>query len=821
MNETANVWRHSGSALSALLATILAAACGGAHDSSPIAIRLVDLHDRTAIEGDAGGETTPPARTEWRFDAAPSPPPETFAATHGWEAGPGIADLAVRDGRLAGRTTRDLSVLHLANVPDPSGRDTLHAVEIRMLASAGANVQVDLNGREELDLERAVADFTNFSEAMPSSPLVADGEMRTYTIEPVTTVVASDIRHVLIRPSDVAGARFEIESVRLVFRHEYLENIPSGVSWQGLSEIYAESLVSRSPETLRFGVTVPRHARLDVAIGTVEDAPVTFRVAVERGGDEAQQLLLERTVTRPYRWERVPLDLSAFGGEEVTLALGLSAAHRGAIGFWGSPVVRSLDARPATARAGAPPRGVILIWADTLRRDHLGVYGYGRDTSPVLDAMARDGVLFRDSVSQATWTKVSTPTLMTSLYPSTHGVADFTDRLPAGATTLAEVFREAGFATLSMSSILFTGRFTNLHQGFEEVHESGSLPDQESSKTARDYVDRLLPWLDAHRDVPFFVLLHVSDPHDPYRPYPPYDSMWADLSRAAEHEKRAVDVREHIADPLLRIFGMPNREELVRAGIDPQDYADFDRAWYDGSIRAMDAEIGRVLEHLRGLGLDDDTLVVFTGDHGEEFLEHGRMFHGQTVYGELTNMPLILWGPGVVPRGVEVAQTVETVDLMPTILDLAGLPIPDAAQGSSLVPLVLGAEGSPGDGVAAAAAGESEPAFSEKAVTRVGGGGPPPHDTESFAITLDGFKLVHNTRRPDGRPEFELYDARGDALNLADVAASHPEVVERLARSLAAWREAVADAALASDAEASQELSPAELERLRSLGYVQ
>jgi hypothetical protein len=135
--------------------------------------------------------------------------------------------------------------------------------------------------------------------------------------------------------------------------------------------------------------------------------------------------------------------------------------------------------------------------------------------------------------------------------------------------------------------------------------------------------------------------------------------------------------------------------------------------------------------------------------------------------------------------------------------------------------LVLGAEGSPGDGVAAAAAGESEPAFSEKAVTRAGGGGPPPHDTESFAITLDGFKLVHNTRRPDGRPEFELYDARGDALNLADVAASHPEVVERLARSLAAWREAVADAALASDAEASQELSPAELERLRSLGYVQ
>ena len=806
---------------------LLAAACGGAPDP-PAAIRLVDLYDPALVEGSAGGEKTPPARTEWRFDAPPSSlPPDKLAATHGWEAGPGIADLAVREGRLTGRTTRELSVLHLGRTPDPTHRDTLHAIEVRMRATAGANLQVDFSGREDLKLDQAAADIRDFSEGVPVSPLVADGEMRTYTLRPVTTVVASDIRHMLLRPSDAAGANFEIESVRLVFRHEYLEDIPSGVGWQGLSEIYAESLVSRSPEKLRFAVTLPPRAWLDLAIGTVEDAPVTFRVALEREGPGAEpQVLLERTLTRPHRWERAPLDLSAFAGESLTMTLGLSAAHNGAIGFWGSPVVRSLGATPDTAarsaRAGRTPRGVILIWADTLRRDHLGVYGYERNTSPVLDALAKDGVLFRDRVSQATWTKVSTPTLLTSLYPGTHTVTDFTDRLPVAATTLAEVFREAGFATLSMSSILFTGQFTNLHQGFEEVHEGGSLPDQESSKTARDYVDRLLPWLEAHREVPFFVFLHISDPHDPYRPYPPYDSMWADLSRAEEHEKRAVDVREHIADPLLKIFGMPNRDELVRAGIDPQDYVGFDRAWYDGSIRAMDAEIGRLLERLRGLGLADDTLVVFTADHGEEFLEHGRMFHGQTVYGELTNMPLIVWGPRFVPRGVEVAATVETVDVMPTILDLAGLPHPDGLQGSSTVPL-FSRGGGPRSGVVAAGTGVGEhgPAFSEKAVTRPGGGGPPPHDTESFAITLDGSKLVHNTRRPAGVPEFELFDAHADALNQQDVAASHPEVVERLARELAAWREALAAARLAPDSQATQDLAPEELERLRSLGYVQ
>jgi len=167
--------------------------------------------------------------------------------------------------------------------------------------------------------------------------------------------------------------------------------------------------------------------------------------------------------------------------------------------------VRSRTEQVATGEPVRAPRGVILIQADTLRRDHLDAYGYSRPTAPAIARLAKEGELFRNYTVQATWTKVSTPTLMTSLYPSAHTVADFTDRLPAGATTLAEVFREAGFATLSMSSILFTGQFTNLHQGFEEVHESGSLPDQQSSKTARDYVDRLLPWLDAHRDVPFFV----------------------------------------------------------------------------------------------------------------------------------------------------------------------------------------------------------------------------------------------------------------------------------------------------------------------------
>src|SRR5206468_6826654 len=107
---------------------------------------------------------------------------------------------------------------------------------------------------------------------------------------------------------------------------------------------------------------------------------------------------------------------------------------------------------------------------------------------------------------------------------------------------------------------------------------------------------------------------------------PPYDTMWADASKREGHEKQAKEVKKFIADPLMKAFGMPTREDLVKAGFDADAYVKADEDWYDGSIRGMDAEIGRLFERLRTLRLDDRTLVVFTGDHGEEFLEHGRMF---------------------------------------------------------------------------------------------------------------------------------------------------------------------------------------------------
>jgi arylsulfatase A-like enzyme len=254
---------------------------------------------------------------------------------------------------------------------------------------------------------------------------------------------------------------------------------------------------------------------------------------------------------------------------------------------------------------------------------------------------------------------------------------------------------------------------------------------------------------------------------------------------------------------------LPSREELEAAGLDPDRFVEREHDWYDGSIRALDTELGRLLEAIDELGLAEETLIAFIADHGEDFLEHGRHWHGNTVYGEMTNVPLVLWAPGRIPSGTVVAETVQSIDLMPTLVELSGLSIPEAAQGQSLVPLLTGDR----------ERFRSRPAFSE----RFGYDVDRPY-ANSIAVVAEGFKLIHNLDLPENEPDFpewELFDDQKDPLNLINVAGEHPEVVERLSRILEDWYKFAQAAKLPSDEGVIETLNPEELERLRSLGYVQ
>jgi arylsulfatase A-like enzyme len=294
--------------------------------------------------------------------------------------------------------------------------------------------------------------------------------------------------------------------------------------------------------------------------------------------------------------------------------------------------------------------------------------------------------------------------------------------------------------------------------------------------------------------------------------------MWANPAHKEEHEKQAKEVRKFIKEPLRQLFGMPSREELVQAGFDPVAYVNHDRDWYDGSIRAMDVEIARLVQTLAGLGLEDDTLLVFLSDHGEEFHDHGKMFHGQSVYGELTQVPLFMRWPAGLPKGKVVDDVVQSLDVMPTLLELSGLAIPDGIQGQSLTPLARQTTNGNGD---IANGWKRRPAVTEKAITSPDGAwAPPPADTESYAINDGQWKLIHNKTRPRGGPEFELYDFVKDPLDKTDVASQHPEVVARLSKALEGWHQMAVATKLKGDAEGTKNLSPEQIQRLRSLGYI-
>jgi len=771
----------------------------------PAVIRLVDVFTPKAIEGAAPAEAAAEPRAIWRFDTPAAPSADKrLAATRGWDSA-NVQGLAVRDGRLVGRTTTAFPILHVARTRDLDNAEQVHAVEIRMQASAGANLFLTTQGAAPVDLARAELRARRMPWPL-TTPIVADGEFHTYVVPSVVPLNMLRVRQLLIKPTDAANATFAIESVRLITEREHLAGISSGVAWQGLKDIFHEAIVSRSPETLRFDVTVPPEGRLELALGTMEDLPPTFRVSVAENGQEPR-VLLEHTVSTPNRWEPQAVDLRSFANRSVSLALSISADRPGTIGLWGTPTLRT----GARAEAAAP-RGVILIHADTLRADHLGLYGYGRETAPFLSRLGKEGAVFRHAFAQAGWTKVSTPSFLTSLYPTTHGVWSIPDRLPASATTIAEVYRAAGYDTVSYSSVPFTGSGSNLHQGFEELHEATSarVDERYTTKTAREFVDRAGEWIARHERAPFFIYLHIFDPHSPFEPRRPYDGLWADAAKREEHLRQRDALRKAIGNPVMAERAMATRDEMIKAGVDPAAYLAHDQDWYDGSIRGLDAELSRLFERLRAMGLDRDVAVVFLADHGEEFQEHGRMWHGQSVYGEMMHVPLVVrWPAGVQPGVVD--EPVELIDVMPTLLELSGLATPAGVQGQSLVPLLQRS------GTGERRGWKRRPVIMEK---QPQGEAEFPGASESYAIIDGDWKLVVNKVRAPGQPEYELYEFPRDPLDRTNVAADHPDVVQRLAKAVDGWHTMAAAARLKADADASKGLSPEELQRLRSLGYV-
>jgi len=305
---------------------------------------------------------------------------------------------------------------------------------------------------------------------------------------------------------------------------------------------------------------------------------------------------------------------------------------------------------------------VVLIIIDTLRADHLSCYGYSRNTSPVIDSLAGSGIMMKNACSQAAWTLPATTSIMSGLSSRSHGAGmDVrTGRvfgLDPGMPLIATIMNGNGYATAGFFNVYLLGSDFGFHRGFEAF----SCRDN-GDGFARQTVDAAVAWLeDAGGDKPFFLAVHFFDVHDPYDPPDPYD-------------------RYFTADGLQ---GDTFWEFTPDGAVKNQERLDYLMGLYDGEIAYVDHELGRLFSSLRRLGLSDNTLVILTADHGEEFLEHGYVGHGRTFYPEIVHVPLIFSGSGI-ENGVGVSSACGQFDILPTILDYCDLPSPEWQDGVSL-----------------------------------------------------------------------------------------------------------------------------------------
>jgi arylsulfatase A-like enzyme len=321
-----------------------------------------------------------------------------------------------------------------------------------------------------------------------------------------------------------------------------------------------------------------------------------------------------------------------------------------------------------------------VISIDTLRADHLSCYGYARRTSPRIDALAKEGVLFEQVVAAAPWTLPSYGSLFTACTPAVHragvnaaheerfGRDEDTSKeeleiLRTDLPTLAERLGAGGFASAGFQANSFLRAKNGVDRGFDRwVFYQYHAPVG---------VDLALDWIESHTSAPWFCFLHVMDVHQPYVPPPPFDRKFS--------ERSFTDV-EGYPPAIDSLRAQRPDDAMVRLLLDE----------YDGAIAYTDQEVGRLLDRLQAQGLLDSTLVVVHADHGEEFWEHGGYEHGHTEYSELLRVPLILRLPGRLAAGKRVGARVRLIDLMPTVLDLLHLPPANGIEGKSLLSLIDG-----------------------------------------------------------------------------------------------------------------------------------
>jgi arylsulfatase A-like enzyme len=402
-----------------------------------------------------------------------------------------------------------------------------------------------------------------------------------------------------------------------------------------------------------------RKFRAALALDAGADSPagVAFTIRGLHGEKEVASSRLELQARDfPFKaaWREVSCDLPADADRLVLESAPLSpAGQRDSLALFVCdpvlvPRVRK-DERP----------NIVLISIDTLRRDHLSCYGYDRPTSPHLDQLAAEGMLFENAIAQCSYTLPSHVSMLSGQYPAVHGVRVVEDHItPKRTVLLSELLQQAGYRTAAFAGGLLVHSSYGYERGFDAYADRDPIMSLDGERLVMSYLDQAL-------SAPFFLFVHTYAVHD----------FIATPRQLARFHPEPCDSRLHGKTYLD--WGVVSNDQGATES-DRRHIVDL----YDAAIASTDEFVGRLLAELGALGLDQNTLVVVTSDHGKELLERGVLAHGHTLYDEMIRVPLLVRGPGVA-RG-RASALVELVDITPTLLERAGLTVLDLMQGRSL-----------------------------------------------------------------------------------------------------------------------------------------
>jgi arylsulfatase A-like enzyme len=418
---------------------------------------------------------------------------------------------------------------------------------------------------------------------------------------------------------------------------------------------------------------------------------------------DGETVIDSRTVTPERQWTDVRIGIPADVVQENSLFIELRSTK-----FLSVSDLRVLESAKKNTRPN-----VLIVLMDTMRRDHIGHFGYHRDTTPNLDRLAAESVVFTDAITHSGWTVPSVTSLFTSYYADAHLAIDKYSQVPIGIPTLAGAMKDQGYWTTSITTNAHIRPENGFHQGFDRFASYQNSVDTALTQDDRA-ADHLVKDLEFLRGHPWFVYLHLMGPHSPYNPPSKHWDRYQDPEQIISREELYEQFSKTRSwGPGLAFkyqCSLDLDDRLKKSPDDPRPpmtdfYSEsFMRelaiALYDAEIRNADEAVGRVLDQLRELGVYDNTLIIFVTDHGEEFWDHGDVKHSNSLYGELVNMPLFIKLPGGSSGGTKRKAVGELVDIGPTIADYLGFSLPWDAHGESLRPIIEGTSDGDAFGIA-------------------------------------------------------------------------------------------------------------------------